>query len=127
MLHNIPLEDAFFCCAEAHFHLSRAIKKQHFCYWGENNLWLICELSLHSPKLILWCAVFQFGVLGPYFFEEEGQTDTDDSACYMSIPRLFLQPEIEPIVEEEDLGEVWFLQDGAIAQISRYYLNILRE
>jgi hypothetical protein len=45
-------------------------------------------------------AVSQFGVIGPYFFEEEGMTVTVNSARYVSMLLNFLQPRMEEIVED---------------------------
>jgi hypothetical protein len=58
----------------------------------------------------VWCAV-----TGPYLFEEEGVTVTVNSERYVAMLRNFLQPRMEEIVEEEELGDVWFQQDGAAA------------
>jgi hypothetical protein len=49
------------------------------------------------------------------YFEEEGVTVTMNSERYMAMLRNFLQPRMEEIVEEEELGDVWFQQDGAAA------------
>lgn len=127
MLAQIPLEANFFSSDEAHFHLSGIVNKQNFRYWAENNPQIIRERPLHSPKLTVWCAVSQFGVIGPYFFEEEGVTVTVNSRRYVSMLQNFLQPRMEEIVEEEGLGDLWFQQDGATAHTARNSLNVLRE
>jgi hypothetical protein len=57
----------------------------------------------------------QLGVIGQYFFEEEGVTVTVNSERYVAMLRNVLQPRMEEIVEEEGLGDVWFQQDGAAA------------
>jgi hypothetical protein len=49
---------------EAHFHLSGTINKQNFRYWSHNNP---RELH-HSPKVTVWCAIFEFGAWGRTFF-----------------------------------------------------------
>jgi hypothetical protein len=55
---------------------------------------------------MVWCAISQLGVIGPYFFEEEGVTMTVNSECYVAILQNFLQPRMEEIVGEEELGDV---------------------
>jgi hypothetical protein len=64
------------CSDEAHFHLSGAVNKQNFRYWAERNPREPQERPLHSPRVTVWCAVADFGVIGPYFFEEGGATVT---------------------------------------------------
>jgi hypothetical protein len=74
MLAQITPNAAFFSSDEVHFHLSGAVNKQHFCYWAKNNPRIIHERPLHSPKLTVWYAVSQLGIIGLYFFEEEDVT-----------------------------------------------------
>jgi hypothetical protein len=46
----------------------------------------------------------QLDIIGPHFFEEEGVTVTMNSERYVAMLRNFLQPRIEEIVEDEELG-----------------------
>ena len=126
MLEQIAPDAAFFSSDEAHFHLCGTVNKQNFCYWAEDNPQIIHQRPLHSPKLTVWCAISQFGVIGPYFFEEEGVTSTVNSERYAAILQNFLQPRMENIVENEALGDVWFQQDGATTHTARMSLNVLR-
>lgn len=126
MLEQIAPEAAFFSSDEAHFHLCGAVNKQNFRYWAESNPQIIQEIPLHSPKLTVWCAISQFGVIGPYFFEEDGVTVTVNSERYVAMLQNYLQPRMEEIIENEGLGVVWFQQDGATAHTARISLNILR-
>ena len=127
MLEQIAPEAAFFSSDEAHFHLCGAVNKQNFRYWAESNPQIIQEIPLHSPKLTVWCAISQFGVIGPYFFEEDGVTVTVNSERYVAMLQNYLQPRMEEIIENEGLGVVWFQQDGATAHTARISLNILRQ
>ena len=79
MLEQIAPEAAFFGCDEAHFHLCGTVNKQNFRYWAESNHKIIQDIPLHSPKLTVWCAISQFGVIGPYFFGDDGVTVTMNS------------------------------------------------
>ncbi|KAG8233543.1 hypothetical protein J437_LFUL012786 [Ladona fulva] len=115
MLAPIPPVAAFFSSNVAHFHLSGIVSKQNVHYWTENNPKIVHKRPLHSPKLRVECAISQFGMIGPYFFEEEGMTVTVNSRHYISMLQNFLQPRIEEIVEEEGMGDLWFQQDGATA------------
>jgi hypothetical protein len=53
---------------EAHFHISGAVNKQNFRYWAERNPRELKERPLPSPRVTVWCAVADFGVIDPYFF-----------------------------------------------------------
>ncbi|GFX66407.1 DUF4817 domain-containing protein [Trichonephila clavipes] len=68
---NIPLGAILILSDEAHFHLSGTVNKQNFRFWAAENRQLIHQRRLNSPRGIVWCAVAEFGVRGPYFFEED--------------------------------------------------------
>ena len=70
---------------EAHFHLSGTVNKQNSRYWSESNPQELHQRAAHDPKVTVWCAVFNFGVLGPYFFEEDDVTVTVNSDRYCAI------------------------------------------
>jgi len=105
MLNRIHVRSTFFSSDEAHFHLSGAVNKQNFRYWAENNPRQIHERPLHSPKVTVWCAISKFGVIGPYFFE----------------------PQLEELMEEINMGDIWFQQDGATAHTARVSMTKLRQ
>ena len=126
LLEQIAPEAAFFSSDEAHFHLCGAVNKQNFRYWAESNPQIIQEIPLYSPKLTVWCAISQFGVIGAYFFEEDRVTVTVNFEHYVAMLHNYLQARMEEIIENEGLGVVWFQQDGATAHTARISLNILR-
>jgi hypothetical protein len=108
---------------EDHFHLSGCVNKQNFRYWEENNPRQLHERPLHSQRVTVWCAVADFRVIGPYFFEEGGETATVTSDRYVQMLRIFLEPKLN------ELGNsaVWFQQDGATAHTARGSMGVLRE
>lgn len=126
LLTQIAPEAVFFSSDEAHFHLNGTVNKQNFRYWASDNPQVIHERPLHSPKLTVWCAVSQLGVIGPYFFEEGGVTSTVTSDRYVSMLSNFVHPKIEEIVETEGLADLWFQQDGATAHTALKSLTVLR-
>lgn len=127
MLNRIHARSTFFSSDEAHFHLSGAVNKQHFRYWAENNPRQIHERPLHSPKVTVWCAISKFGVIGPYFFEENGQTVTVNAERYVSMLDNFFEPQLEELMEETNMGDIWFQQDGATAHTARVSMTKLRQ
>jgi len=55
---------------EAHFHLSGYVNKQNYRYWAPENSQELHQRPLHSEILTVSCGIISFGVLGPYFFED---------------------------------------------------------
>ena len=96
---------------EAHFHLSGAVNKQNFHYWAERNPRELQEQLLHSPRVTVWCPVANFGVIGPYFFEEGGAKVSVTVHRYVEMLETFLRPKLDDV----DTEHVWFQQDGATA------------
>lgn len=127
ILMRIPPTSTFFCSDEAHFHLSGTVNKQNFRYWAANNPRQLHERPLHSPKVTVWCGVSQFGVIGPYFFEDENRTVTVTSARYVVMLETYLQHRLEEMAEDHNLEDVWFQQDGATAHTARISLGVLKQ
>ena len=59
---------------EAHFHLCGSVNMQNFRYWSEINPCELQERPLHSPHVTVWCALSEFGIWGPYSFENDNGT-----------------------------------------------------
>ena len=72
----------------------------------------------------MWCSAF--GVIGPYFFEDEaGRAVTVISAPYTEMLSTFLEPKLQrPGVETQTL---WCQQDGAAAHTARTAMRVLNE
>jgi hypothetical protein len=67
---------------EAHFHLLGYVNKQNFRYWDDHHPEQMVAISLHTAKVTVWCGVSAFGIIGPYFFEENNRTVTVTAARY---------------------------------------------
>jgi hypothetical protein len=79
-------EDKFFMMSdEAYFHLNGSVNKQNFRYWAAQNPHEFHERLLYSPKVTVWCAIGKVGIIGPYFFEENGIPTTVHSARYIDM------------------------------------------
>jgi hypothetical protein len=109
---------------EANFHLYGNVNSQNCHYWTTENPCDINQKLLHSEKIIVWCGVASFGMIGPYFFEDEaGRAVTVNSACCTEMLRTFLEPELQRLgVETQTL---WFQQDGATARTARTAVRLL--
>jgi len=109
---------------EAQFHLNGTVNKQNCRYWSPDNPHNIHQRPLHSDRVTVWCAVAPFGIIGPYFFEENGVTLTVNSACYIEMITNFLRPEL--CRRRINCANVWFQQDGAIAHTANESMTIVR-
>lgn len=123
ILDNVPNNAVVLSSDEAHFHLSGYVNKQNFRYWAENNPRQLHERPLHSQRVTVWCAVADFGIIGPYFFEEEERTVTVTSDRYVHMLNTFLQPKLNEIGNRM----LWYQQDGATAHTSRRSMEVLRQ
>lgn len=107
---------------EAYFHLSGYVNKQNCRIWGEENPQEIQERPLHAQKVIVWCALWAGGVIGPYFFEDDqGRTQTVTSQRYQTMLRDWFWDQIEDF----DLENMWFQQDGAPAHRTNPTIDLL--
>jgi len=67
ILQTVHRDAILMCSEEAYFHLNSCVNKQNFRYWSESNPQQVHERSLHSARVTVWCAIAEFGVVGPYF------------------------------------------------------------
>jgi len=77
----------------SHFLLNSCVNKQNFRYWIETNPQQVLERPLHNARVTVWCAIAEFGVVGPYFFEEGEITVTVTSDRYIEMLENFLRPQ----------------------------------
>jgi hypothetical protein len=103
---------------EANLHLCGNVSSQNCRYWATDKPRDIHQKPSHSEKVIVWCGVASFGVIDPYFFEDEtGRAVTVTSASYIKMLRTFLEPELQTLsVETQTL---WFKQGAAMAHTAR--------
>ena len=64
----------------------------------------------HPKRVTVWCGFWSRGIIGQYFFEnEQGQAVTVNGDRYRAMLNEFLFTKIE----EEDIANIWFQQEGA--------------
>jgi hypothetical protein len=69
---------------ETLFYLSGTLDKQNFFCWAKEDPQLLHQVPLHGAHMTLRCGSENFGVVGPYFFEDEdGRVVTVTSARYV--------------------------------------------
>ncbi|GFW22978.1 putative transposable element [Trichonephila clavipes] len=110
--------------AEAHFWLDAYINKQNCRIWSEANPQVYVEKPLHPEKLTVWCALWAGGIIGPYFFKnDEGHNVTVNGDLYRAMINNFFIPELN----NHDVQELWFQQDGATCHTARATMDLLKD
>lgn len=108
---------------EAHFHLGGYVNKQNCRIWGTENPHVIVEKPMHPQRVTVWCGFWSGGIIGPFFFEnEQGAAVTVNGERYRAMINDFLFPALE----EEDIGNIWFQQDGAPCHTAHVSIDLLR-
>ncbi|GFX26707.1 alpha-latrotoxin-Lhe1a [Trichonephila clavipes] len=109
---------------EAHFWLNGYVNKQNCRIWSEANPQVYVETPLHPEKLTVWCASWAGGIIGPYFFKnDEGHNVTVNGDRYRAMITNFFIPELN----NHDVQELWFQQDGATCHTARATIDLLKD
>ncbi|GFU88557.1 putative DD41D transposase [Trichonephila clavipes] len=108
---------------EAHFWFNGYVIKQNCHIWSEANPQVYVETPLHPEKLTVWCALWAGGILGPYFFKnDEGHNVTVNGDRYRATITNFFISELN----NHDVQELWFQQDGATCHTARATIDLLK-
>ncbi|GFW14119.1 transposable element Tc3 transposase [Trichonephila clavipes] len=111
-------------CDEAHFWLNGYVNKQNCHIWSEANPQVYVETPLNPEKLTVWCALWAGGIIGPYFFKnDEGHNVTVNGDRYRAMIANFFIPELN----NHDVQELWFQQDGATCHTARATIDLLKD
>ncbi|GFU68963.1 transposable element Tc3 transposase [Trichonephila clavipes] len=90
----------------------------------EANPQVYVETPLHPEKLTVWCALWAGGIIGPNFFKnDEGHNVTVNGDRYRAMITNFFIPELN----NHDVQELWFQQDGATCHTARATINLLKD
>ncbi|GFX64432.1 hypothetical protein TNCV_4043221 [Trichonephila clavipes] len=105
---------------EAHFWLNGYVNKQICRIWSEANPQVYVETPLHPEKLTVWCALWAGGFL---LQNDEGHNITVNGDRYRAmIPKFFI-----PELDNHDVQELWFQQDGATCHTARATIDLLKD
>ncbi|GFU58263.1 DUF4817 domain-containing protein [Trichonephila clavipes] len=103
--------------------LTGYVNKQNCRIWSEANPQEYVEKPLHPEKLTVWCALWTGGITGPYFFKsDEGHNVTVNGDRYRAMIINFFIPELN----NHDVQELWFQQDGATCHTARATIHLLK-
>lgn len=91
--------------------LSGFVNKQNFPYWSATNPKEIYERPLHRSKVTVWCTIYSFWIIGPYFFEDERERAVSmTEPRYVHMLEVFLAPAFAHLPVNK---EMFFQQGGA--------------
>ncbi|GFU24340.1 uncharacterized protein TNCV_942341 [Trichonephila clavipes] len=80
--------------------------------------------NIIKKKLTVWCALWAGGIIGPYFFKnDEGHNVTVNGDRYTAMITNFFIPELN----NHDVQELWFQQDGATCHTARATIDLLKD
>ncbi|GFX59908.1 uncharacterized protein TNCV_4984211 [Trichonephila clavipes] len=101
------------------------LRQQTNCrIWKEANPQVYVETPLHPEKLTVWCALWAGGIIGPYFFKnDDGHNVTVNGDRYRAMITNFFIPELN----NHDVQELWFQQDGATCHSARATIDLLKD
>ncbi|GFW98938.1 uncharacterized protein TNCV_4655651 [Trichonephila clavipes] len=100
------------------------VNKQNCRIWSEANPQVYVETPLHPEKLTVWCALWAGGIIGPYFFKnDEGHNVTVNGDRYRAMITNFFISELN----NHDVQELWFQQDGATCHTARATIDLLKD
>ncbi|GFW75156.1 transposase [Trichonephila clavipes] len=109
---------------EAHFWLNDYVNKQNCRIWSEANPQVYVETPLPPEKLTVWCALWADGIIGSYCFKnDEGHKVTVNGDRYRAMITNFFMPELN----NYDVQELWFQQDGATCHTARATIVLLKD
>ncbi|GFU70537.1 truncated putative DD41D transposase [Trichonephila clavipes] len=96
---------------EANFWLNGNVNKQNCRIWSEANLQVCVETPLHPEKLF----GALYGLVESFVKNDEGHNVTVNGDRYRAIITNFFIPELN----NHDVRELWFQQDGATCHTAR--------
>ena len=77
----------------------------------------------HPKRVAVWRGFWSRGIIAQFFFENEQEVSvTVNGNCYRAILSDFSITKIE----EEDIANIWFQQDGATCHIAEATVEVLR-
>ncbi|GFU79957.1 uncharacterized protein TNCV_578371 [Trichonephila clavipes] len=71
----------------------------------------------------VWCALWAGGIISPYFKNDEGHNVTVNGDRYRAMITNFFIPELN----NHDVQELWFQQDGATCHTARATIDLLKD
>ncbi|GFU59376.1 uncharacterized protein TNCV_2299411 [Trichonephila clavipes] len=104
------------------------VEDQHGICWDQLRVLyyeLLKPTETITEKLTVWCALWAGGMIGPYFFKnDERHNVTVNGDRYRAMITNFFIPEL---LNNHDVQELWFQQDGATCHTARATIDLLKD
>ncbi|GFU56329.1 uncharacterized protein TNCV_582631 [Trichonephila clavipes] len=94
------------------------VNKQNCRIWSEANPQVYVETPLHKKKLTVWCALWAVGIL-----LQKRHNVTVNGDRYRAMITNFFIPELN----NHNVQELWFQQDGATCHTARATIDLLKD
>ncbi|GFT46700.1 uncharacterized protein TNCV_3184881 [Trichonephila clavipes] len=92
--------------------------------WNEANPQVYVKTPLHPEKLTVWYALWAGGIIGPSFSKnDEGHNATVNVCRNRAMITNFFIPELN----NHDVQELWFQQNGVICHTVRATIDLLKD
>ncbi|GFT26468.1 transposable element Tcb1 transposase [Trichonephila clavipes] len=105
---------------KTHFWLNGYVNKQNCRIWSEANPQVYVETPLHPEKLTFGTL---YGLVESFFKNDEGHNVTVNGDRYRAMINNFFIPELN----NHDVQELWFQQDGATCHTARATIDLLKD
>ena len=87
---NPDFLDHVWFSGEVHFLLSGHVNSKNNVYWGTTPSEEVLQRLLHSVKCTAWVAISKYGIIGPYWFEDENErAQTVNKERYVAVLKKF--------------------------------------
>ena len=101
----------------------RICKQENCSIWFTENPHAYIEKPTHPKWVSVWCGFWSRGIIGPFFLEnQQGEAVTINAVRY----RAMLNEVLFTKIEEEDIGNICFQQDGATCHTAEAAFDVLR-
>ena len=108
---------------EAHFDLGGYVNKQNCRIWGTENPHAYIKKPPHRNRITVWGGFWSRGIIGTFFFENEQGGKWRSLSDHIE---RWLQHFLFTKIEEVDIGNIWFQQDGGTWHTAEATLLVLR-
>jgi len=69
--------------------LNGHVNNKNYVFWGSQKPDEVYEKALHDKKVTAWAAMSMHSIIGPFFFEIDGETATINSKRFVAIVDRF--------------------------------------